>query len=208
MSEAKDGNHFWFALQVKPRHEKVAAQALERKGFEQFLPVYRARRRWSDRVKEVHLPLFPGYAFCRFDPLNRLPVLTIPNVVHVVGFGKTPAPVADVEIASLQAIVKSGLPALPWPFLKIGQFVRIDSGPLIGVTGLLLEIKNGHRLVVSVTLLQRSVAVEIDHAWVTPVGPPPAPDLPVRIPRRGVAIAAAAERNQRLKAASSANPSA
>lgn len=159
----------WFALQIKPRHEKMAAWALHNKGYEKFLPLYRSQRRWSDRIKELDVPLFPGYVFCRFDPEDRLPVLTTLGVVAVVGMGKTPSAVAEGEIAALQAVVLSGAQATPWPFLEVGQAVRIELGPLAGLEGILTDFKNRQRLVVSVSLLQRSVAVEIDRAWISPI---------------------------------------
>jgi transcription antitermination factor NusG len=165
----------WFALRIKPQREKIVASALRSKGYEEFLPLYRCRRRWSDRIKEMDLPLFPGYVFCRFDVHSRLPILVTPGVLLIVGVGKTPSPVDDSEIAALQSIVKSGLQAEPWPFLKIGQRVRIEHGSLEGVEGILVAIKKPYRLVVSVTLLQRSVAVEIDHHWATSIGPSPLP---------------------------------
>src|SRR5713226_1928435 len=147
----------WFALQVKSRYENSVATHLAGKGYEWFLPLQKSRRRWSDRIKEIEQPLFPGYVFCRFDPLARLPILITPGVIRIVGIGKTPIPIEDSEILSIQTIVKSGLPSQPWPFLQIGERVRIDSGPLEGLEGILLQSKANHRLVVSVTLLQRSV---------------------------------------------------
>lgn len=159
----------WFALRVKPRHEKATAWALHNKGYEEFLPQYRSRRRWSDRIKELDIPLFPGYVFCRFDPEDRLPVLTTPGVVSVIGMGKTPTPVEASEIVALQVVVQSGLQAQPWPFLEVGQAVRIELGPLAGLEGILTDFKNRQRLAVSVTLLQRSVAVEIERAWISPI---------------------------------------
>ncbi len=93
----------------------------------------------------------------------------IPGVVHVVGFGKTPVPIDESEITAIQAAVKSGLPSLPWPFLEIGHRVRIEHGPLCGLQGILLGFRGHQRLVLSVTLLQRSVAVQIDEAWVQPI---------------------------------------
>lgn len=157
----------WFALRVKPHHERAVAKALCNKGAEDFLPLYKARRRWSDRVKQLAAPLFPGYVFSRFDPRHRLSILTTPGVKFIVGRGKVPEPVADSEIAALQMIVQSGLAAEPWPFLQVGQPVQIDTGPLSGVE--VIALKNHHRLVVSVTLLQRSVAVEVDRLWIEPV---------------------------------------
>jgi transcription antitermination factor NusG len=158
----------WFALRVRPRCERLAASALDGKGLEQFLPLQTVRRRWSDRVKTSEAPLFPGYVFCRFDPFHRLPILTTPGVSSVVAFGKEPMPVADHEIASLQAVVQSGLFAAPCPFIQAGQKVRIDCGPLSGTEGVIVQVKSAVRLVVSITLLQRSVAVEIDRLWVSP----------------------------------------
>ena len=161
----------WYALRVRPRFEKVVAATLLTKGYEGFLPLYRHRSKWSDRVKEVHLPLFSGYLFCRIDMNNRLPLLVTPGVIQIVGIGKTPHPVDDAEIAALQAIVLSGLQANPRSYLNVGERVRIEIGPLAGVEGILVAMKGSNRLVVSVSLLQRSVAVEIDESWVVPVKP-------------------------------------
>lgn len=159
----------WFALQTRSRYENFVATQLRGKGYEPFLPVYKSRRRWSDRIREFELPLFPGYLFCRFDPLDRLPIVVTPGVIQVVGIGKTPLPVDDTEIATIRTAVQSGLPRQPWPFLKVGQKVRLGCGPLCGVEGILLSFRGQHRLVLSVTLLQRSVAVEVDEAWVHPI---------------------------------------
>lgn len=173
---------FWFALRVKPRFEKVAGRILQSKGLEGFVPLYKVERRWSDRIKELELPLFSRYIFCRFSPPERLRVLATPGVQSVVGFGAVPLPVADAEIAALQAVMRSGVAAWPWPYLRIGQPVRVEAGPLAGVEGILLEWRNRGRLVVSVTLLQRSVAVEIDRLDVTPVGALHRPFLPPAVP--------------------------
>ena len=159
----------WFALQVRARCERLVAQALQSKEIETFLPLYTARRRWSDRVKQVQLPLFDGYVFCRLNPLFRLPVLTVPSVIQFVGLGKTPVPIPETEISALQAVIKSGLPAMPWPFLRIGQKVVVEHGPLRDLEGILLRMKGSERLVLSVALLHRSVAVELDRDSVTPI---------------------------------------
>ena len=161
----------WYALQVRPRYEKVIASTLLGKGYEGFLPLYRQRSRWADRIKEVQLPLFPGYLFCRFDLNRRLPIMVTPGVMHIVGIGKTPHPIDDDEIAALQSIVISGLGAEPMSYLNVGERVRIEIGPLAGVEGILTALKGSRRLVVSVTLLQRSVSVEIDKSWVVAVDP-------------------------------------
>jgi transcription antitermination factor NusG len=161
----------WYALQVRPRFEKLVASTLLNKGIEGFLPLYRKRSRWSDRIKEVELPLFPGYLFCRFDINHRLPILITPGVMHVVGIGKTPHPVENGEIEALQAVVISGLQAEPRSFLNVGEKVRIEIGPLAGIEGILLALKGSRQLIVSVNLLQRSVAVTIDESWVVPTAP-------------------------------------
>lgn len=159
----------WFAIRVKSQYEKITAVSLHNKGYEEFAPMYRSRRYWSDRVKELDLPLFPGYIFCRFNPLHRLPVLTSPGIVAIVGLGKNPEPVEDCEIARIQAIVSSGVLAFPWPFLRAGQKVTVTRGPLRGVEGFLVTSKNQFRLVVSIHLLQRSVAAEVDRDCVQPI---------------------------------------
>ena len=157
----------WFALSVKSRFEKSVANFLANRGYESFLPLYKARRQWSDRIKESEVPLFPGYLFCRFDIHNRLPILMIPGVQHVVGGAQLPTPIDDSEMNALQAVIHTGLSREPWPFLEIGDRVKIECGSLAGVEGILLQIKGRHRLVLSVSLLQRSVAVDIDSAWVS-----------------------------------------
>lgn len=167
--ETENANRLWYALRVKSRHENAVASHLQARGFTSFLPLYRCRRRWSDRFKEIELPLFPGYVFCQFNALNRFPILSVPGTVHVVGAGKTPVPVEPTEIAAIQAAVKSGLPSEPCPFLRVGQRVRIEDGPLFGVEGILTDFKGYKRLVLSVSLLQRSVAVQVDEACVRPM---------------------------------------
>jgi len=168
-SEEAGADTRWFALSVKPRHGKSTSAALRFKGYEEFAPLYSSRRRWSDRFKDVELPLFAGYVFCRFDVRRRLPVLTTPGVLRIVGSGKEPVPVLDSEIEALRAVVGSGLVVEPWPFLEVGCQIGIEEGPLRGVHGTLLEIKGRERLVLSVSLLRRSIAVEVDRRWVMPL---------------------------------------
>ncbi len=159
----------WFALSVKSRYEKTVATFLDSKGYESFLPLYKSRRQWSDRIKEAEVPLFPGYLFCRFDIHNRLPILMIPGVQHVVGGAQLPTPIDDNEMNALRTVIHAGLSRQPWPFLQIGDRVKIERGSLAGVEGILLQIKGRHRLVLSVSLLQRSVAVDMDSAAVMPL---------------------------------------
>ncbi len=157
----------WFALHVRAQYEKRVAERLAGTGYEPFLPLYRCRRHWSDRIKEFDAALFPGYVFCRFDPLDRLPVLKTPGVIQIVGSNRVPIPLDQSEITAVQTLVGSGVSNQPWPFLAVGDWVRVESGPLRGMEGILTAFKGKHRLLISVTLLQRSVSAELDSAYVT-----------------------------------------
>ena len=156
----------WYAILTKTGREKSATLLLENSGFECYLPVSKSSRKWSDRMKEIDVPLFPGYLFCRMNPNDRLPVLITPGVVQIVGSGKTPIPVEEYEIAAIQRVGSSGLSTMPWPYLQVGQVARIEEGPLQGMSGIVVRIKSGLKLVLSVQLLQRSIAVEIDRNWI------------------------------------------
>ena len=168
MDSFGDNSQPWFALRVRSNCEKIVASSLKGKGYAQFLPLYRRSQR-SGPAKQIELPLFPGYVFSAFDVNHRLPILTIPGVVRVVGIGHTPAAIDREELLAIKRFVASGIAVEPWPFLKTGDFVLIDRGALSGLEGVLVQIKNGHRLVVSLSLLQRSVAVEIDRDCVRPL---------------------------------------
>lgn len=159
----------WYAIRVRTNFERFVSESLTGKGYEVYLPLYRSRRRWSDRVKDLDLVLFPGYLFSRFDVRNRLPILTTPSVISIVGKGREPVPISETEIEAIHSVIRSGLPVLPWPQLAVGSRVLIEQGPLQGVEGVALEFKKKFRLFVSVSLLQRSVSVEIDRDWVRPL---------------------------------------
>jgi transcription antitermination factor NusG len=161
----------FYAIRVRSNAEQVVSDALCAKGLETFVPVYRARRRCFDRVKDVDLPLFRGYVFSRIDLARRLPVLITPGVVSIIGFGGVFIPISEDEIEAVRAFVNSSLGVMPWPFLREGERVRIACGSLAGIEGLLVQAKSGSRVVVSIGILQRSVSVQIDRSWVTPVGP-------------------------------------
>ncbi len=167
-SAPKSLEHPWYAVRVRSNCERTVSEILREKGFAEFSPFYVARRRWSDRIKRVQLPLFPGYMFCRFDPVNRLPLLQTPGVVNIVGFGQNFIPVDEHEIEAIRAIMTSGNEVQPWHYLRAGQKVRVRSGSLAGVEGVLVKIKNTRRLVVSIDLLQRSVAAELDRVDIEP----------------------------------------
>lgn len=179
-AEPLRSRHSWYAIRVRSKFESVASATLRGKGYEEFLPLYCSRRRWSDRIKKLDLPLFPGYVFCRFDVHARLPILTTPGVLAIIGVGKTPVPVSDEEIAAVQAVVRSGLPAQPWPLLTVGSKVFIERGPLAGLEGIALNVDKKYKLIVSVHLLQRSVAVEIEREWARPIPKSSGPRAVVR----------------------------
>jgi len=162
----------WFAIRVRSNHERVTAVHLRERGYEEFVPCFQIERRWSDRRKRLDQFLFPGYVFCRFNVEHRLPVLTTPGVVSLVGFGKTPSPIPENEIQGIRRMVDAGLLITPWPFLQVGQRVAIERGPLEGVEGILQQVKGKLRLVVSICLLQRSISAEVDRDWVRPIQEP------------------------------------
>jgi transcription antitermination factor NusG len=159
----------WFAVRVKSNFEKRVATGFLNKGLNVFLPAYKSRRRWSDRYKTIDCPLFPGYVFCRVDLNHRLSVMTTPGFLYIVGAGHTPTAIDEVEMARLQEVVRSGRPCLPCPAL-VGQTVRLNSGPLSGLEGILLRAGKENRVYVGVSLLKRGVSVEVDSEWILPVG--------------------------------------
>jgi transcription antitermination factor NusG len=158
----------WYAVRVKSNRERVTADSLKGKGLEVFLPEYRSQSRNNTR-RTFSLPLFAGYLFCRFDALNRLPILMVPGVVHIVGFGKDPEPVDPEEMARLFALAECRLDLKPHPYPPVGKHIRLQSGPLLGIDGIILAHEGEDRLVISVTLLQRSVAVQIERDWLAPL---------------------------------------
>lgn len=167
MIHQNNSNLSWYALQVKPKFERVVGTVLEGKNLETFYPTYKRRKIWSDRVKETEAPLFPGYIFCKFNVHDRLPVLTTPGVSRVVGVGRVPAEIAEAELSAVKRIVHSGIPAMPWPFPRVGQRIVMQKGPLEGTEGVLVAVRNRYRIVVSISLLQRSVSAEVDAEWVS-----------------------------------------
>jgi len=166
-----ESNLSWFAVRVKSRCEKMVSEALRQKGFDEFLPMYWSRRRWSDRVKVIQLPLFSGYLFCRFSAFDRVPILSTPGVVLIVGQGRTPQPIDADEVNAIRVAVNSGNRVEPWPQLEVGRTVRIEEGSLRGLEGVLLRFKGTNQLILGVQLLQRAVAVEVPDAWVVPCKP-------------------------------------
>lgn len=152
----------WYALYTKHQHEKSVARNLLCKGFETFLPLYAAARNWKDRAKLLHLPLFPCYVFLKTNLERRLDIITTPGVHALVSNGGHPATIPAAQIESIRQVVSSSAHVEPYPFLKCGDWVRVRSGPLTGVHGILVRNKTIYRLVVSVEMLGRAAAVEID----------------------------------------------
>jgi transcription antitermination factor NusG len=176
----RDAQWPWFAIQVRTWTEKTANLHLENAGYETFLPFAKFAHRWFDRMGELEVPLFPGCFFCRMNPNHRLPVLQSPGVIQIVGVGEKAIPVEGEEIAAIRRVTKSGLSIVPWPYLRVGRVARVEQGPLRGLTGIVVKIKAGMKLVLSVSLLQRSVAVEIDRTWIGAVAARPALIRPQR----------------------------
>jgi transcription antitermination factor NusG len=162
-------NAAWFALHVHTNFERRVAGMLAEKGFECYVPLLQCRRQWSDRVKELEIPLFPGYVFCEMDVEIRMPVLVTPRVRGIVGSGKQPISIPDEELAMVRTVVSSGLLTGLHPYLQAGQKVLIERGPLAGVKGTLVDVKGSPRVVVSIDLLQRSIAAQVDATWVRPL---------------------------------------
>jgi transcription antitermination factor NusG len=162
----------WYAIYARHQHEKMVAQILTSKGFEVFLPLYWTVHRWKDRKKQVWLPLFPCYLFLQEGLSRQLDILKTPGVHGVVACGGRPAVIPEEEIDAIRQMVESGIRVEPHPFLKCGDRVRVKRGPLIGVEGILIRKKNQFHLVVSMEILGRSAAVEIDVSTVERVSSP------------------------------------
>jgi transcription antitermination factor NusG len=152
----------WYALYTRHQHEKTAADILTRKRFQVFLPLYAAQHRWKDRTKLLSLPVFPCYLFVHSNPGRRLEILTTPGVHAIVSIANQPAAIPASEIEALQRIIESGTPMEPHPFLKCGERVRVKYGSLEGIEGILVRKRKSFRLVLSVEMLGKSAAVEVD----------------------------------------------
>lgn len=161
-----DSEQRWFAIRVRSRCEKAVAAAARNKGFEEFLPLYKARHRWSDRSKMIEEPLFPGYVFSRLSPEDRFALLTIPGVMHLVGIGNIPAALADEEILAIQGTLRAEAKMKPCPFLETGRRIRLATGPLVGLEGLLAQADQQQQIVLNLTVLRQSVAVDIELNWI------------------------------------------
>lgn len=160
--EQSDNRRGWHAIYTRHQHEKAVAQILTGKGFEILLPLYSTVRRWKDRTKLLSLPLFPSYVFLRGGLTRRLDIMTTPGVHSFVSTAGRPDTVLSAEIDAIRQIIESGVSVEPHPFLTCGDAVRVRTGPLTGVQGILVRKKNLYRLVLSVEMLGKAAAVEID----------------------------------------------
>lgn len=158
----------WYAVYANANHEKRVAEQLEQRSIEHFLPLYDSVRRWKDRRVRLQMPLFPGYVFVRLALRDRLQVLQIPGVVTLVSFGGRPAPLREADIHAIQKCLGQGNPVKPYPYLQAGRRARVKCGPLQGLEGIILRRKNRTRFIVSIELIVRSVAVEIDDIDLAP----------------------------------------
>ena len=152
----------WYAIYTRHRHEKAVAQILTSKGFEVFLPLYGAAHRWKDRTKVVSLPLFPCYVFLKGGLDRRLDIVTTPGIYALVSTAGQPAVIPSTELEGVRRTLESAVRVEPHPFLKCGDWVRVKCGPLAGFQGILIRKKNLYRLVLSVEMLGKAAAVEID----------------------------------------------
>ena len=160
----------WYAVTTQPRHEKVVAQHLESKSVEHFLPLITIESRWKDRRVRIEQPIFPGYIFTRIDPKDRHHVFSVPSVVRMLSFGGTPAVIEDSEIEAVRLCLTHSTKPEPYPFPETGEFVRVKSGALRGLEGIVVRQKNQCRIVVSISLIHKSVATEIDGHLLEPLG--------------------------------------
>jgi transcription antitermination factor NusG len=185
--EREDGNQDgailanWYALFTRHQFEKSVALALSNKNFEIFLPLCPSVRQWQDRAKLLSVPLFPGYLFIREGMDQQLQILTTPGVVRIVGWGGRPAVVPQVQLEAVKRIIESRLTVESHPLLERGDRIRVKTGPLAGLEGILARIKGATRLVVSMEMLGQSAAVEIDILSVARIGPLPVSAVPRRL---------------------------
>jgi len=159
----------WYALYTCPRHEKSVAYQIEQRSISCFLPLYRSVRRWKDRRKELELALFPGYVFVHLAMADRLRVLQLPSAVRLVSFNGQPAVLPEAEIEGLRERLSRGVRLEPHPYLQVGRRVRVCAGPMQGLEGIIVRRKEGCRVVFSLDLIMRSVAVEVDESDVEPM---------------------------------------
>lgn len=172
--EVQENRTNWYALCVRYQNEQRVEQVLRYQGWDTLVPRYRRRRQWSDRSQDLEVALFAGFVFCRFAVGQKMRVEDTPGVLRIVSFGGTPAAIDAREIEEIRSVAESRVALSPWPYLKLGDRVRVERGPLKGIEGRLLRTPEGARLIVGVELLQRAIACEMDPGMVVPLrGPLP-----------------------------------
>jgi transcription antitermination factor NusG len=164
----------WYAVEVRSRKEQLVASVLTQKDHECFLPLYQSRKVWSDRIKTSAVPLFAGYVFSRFDATHRLPILITPCVRSIVGTDNGPTPIDDSELEAIRIATQNGLSLEPCDHLQDGDRVVVTKGLLTGIEGSFVRYRGSDRLILSVSLIHRSVAIEIDRAYIQPLSQPSA----------------------------------
>jgi transcription antitermination factor NusG len=169
LSSANAGSTKWYVLYTSSRREKRVADQIEHRGISCFFPLYRSVRRWKDRRKELDLALFPGYVFVQIALKDKLCVLQLPGAVHLVSFNRQPVALPEAEVETLRDRLCRAPYLEPHPYLQVGRRVRVHSGPLCGVEGIVTRKKDRLRIIVSVDLIMRSVAVEVDEADLEPL---------------------------------------
>lgn len=167
---APGSSHRWYAVYTYPRHEKAVKDHLESKFVEAFLPTFVSESRWKDRRVRIHTPLFPGYVFTRINVSERSKVLAVPGVIRMLSFNGTPAPIDDSEIEAVKVCLERGVALEPYPFFQVGDRVRVRSGVLEGLEGLVSRCKSERRLIVPISLINQSVAIEVDVQLLEPLG--------------------------------------
>lgn len=177
----------WFAVQVAPQHERKVATILAHKNYQEFFPIRTVTHKWSDRIKVLEEPLFPGYVFCRTMQTALRPVLATSGVVRIVGFGGKPYPISEEEIAAIQGILSAGLEPLAVTRPKIGQRIQICEGPLKGLIGILTRINNQNHLVVSIDAIMKSIAIIVDIRMVVSAQSQPVGDAKEMRPKENAA---------------------
>jgi transcription antitermination factor NusG len=182
---ASSGAPNWYALFVRYQHEKFVALGLTNKNIDVYLPLCNSTRQWQDRAKQLWVPLFPSYVFVRESMNRQLEILSTPGVIHIVRFGSRPAVISQAQIDSVRKILESHAAVEPYPFLTCGDRVRVKSGSLVGLEGILIRKKTGAQLVISMEMLGRSASVEIEMGNVERIGPKTA----IAVKRRATAVA-------------------
>jgi transcription antitermination factor NusG len=162
MEDQDTAQSLWYALRVRTKCEKVVESGLIQRDIESYLPLYRTVTQWSDRVKTNFVPLFPGYVFAKLNREKRPWLSSVSDFMYIVGRGNVPEPLDEREITAVKRLVSAGMGTAPWPFCEAGELVEVIRGPLAGLQGVYLRMKSHDRLVISISLLQRSISTEIE----------------------------------------------